>query len=270
MKQPVLPCHVLVMVTCLLGPISAFAQDEEKKPDPKVLAAEKVLDRFANAVGEKEALAKIKTRVVKGNIQLGGKKYGQMVRHLKAPNSMHTHFILPNDNYFQLTTDGKHVWRVDSVTRKPKLIDPLNEEAIGTVHKAAIDGNVNWRKYLKSWILKEEVEVKGKTLYKEGKKADHLVLETNARFGPILHQYYDKENGLLIKTKQQIPEEGRYVWTETYMSDYKKVDGILLPHQISIQIKGIPIDILVAEVKHNVTIPEQYFRLPESLKSQID
>ncbi len=270
MKPRIFQCCTLIILIACCSNFAGFAQEGKTKSDPKVVVAEKALDKFAKAVGSKEDIAKIKTRVMKGHVLLNGKKYGKVMKYQLAPNKMHVHYILPKDKYFQLTTDGKHVWRVDSVKRKPELIDPLNEEAIDTFRKATIDANVNWRKYLKRWTLKGQEEVKGKTLHKDGKTADHLELEGKAKFAPILHHYFDQKTGLLIKTKQQLPEEGLYVWTETFLDDYKKVDGILIPHRISVQIKGVPIDVVIEEVKHNVKVPEQYFRLPASLKSETE
>ena len=80
-----------------------------------------------------------------------------------------------------------------------------------------------------------------------------------------------KELNLIVKTEMTLTLPQGVIPFEVYPGDYKKVDGILLPHKVRQVIAGLQELLVVVEsIEHNVTMPEGIFQLPEEVQALIE
>lgn len=94
-----------------------------------------------------------------------------------------------------------------------------------------------------------------------GSPAYHLKITT--KDGDVMHQYIDKGSYLITKatTKQVIG--GAETEVENIMGDYKKIDGIAIPHSIDSKMNGQSITKVVVEsVNFNKDIDPAIFEKP--------
>lgn len=57
---------------------------------------------------------------------------------------------------------------------------------------------------------------------------------------------------------------------EVFISDYKEVDGILIPHKAILKALGLESILTIERVEHNVNMPEDIFRLPDEIRALLD
>jgi len=79
--------------------------------------------------------------------------------------------------------------------------------------------------------------------------------------------YFDRQTGFL--TKLITFDDGRR--TATWFSDYKPVDGLILPHQVTSDMGGqIKIEMKVEKIEHDSEIEPSTFDFPEAIRKLLD
>jgi hypothetical protein len=77
--------------------------------------------------------------------------------------------------------------------------------------------------------------------------------------------FFDKEKGLLLKmeTRGKDPMRGEEFTSTNVYGDYKKVDGMMVPHKITIERDGKPyVEAEVTEVKNSEKLDDSVFEKP--------
>jgi hypothetical protein len=96
-------------------------------------------------------------------------------------------------------------------------------------------------------------------LTKKPVKVDGVEVE-NASF-----YFFDKESYVPIVVKSEVkkgPAKGKF--SETYMSDYQEVNGLILPFTIDSKFEGqVQASIKVNTIELNVVIDDKVFAFPE-------
>jgi hypothetical protein len=151
-------------------------------------------------------------------------------------------------------TDGQTVWERNAITGARVL---QGEEKTTRLRDAWFNEEVDWRKLYKKAECVGEEPVEGKPCYK--------VNLTTAE-GAVVAKYFDKESGLETKTVATVKTQMGDLPTEAVQSDYKKVDGILLPHRVQQKALTQQIVITIDKVQHNIEMPAGRFELPEDIK----
>lgn len=98
---------------------------------------------------------------------------------------------------------------------------------------------------------------------KVGDRAAHVVTFTPAD-GPATRQYIDAETFLPVKmtTKVEIPQLGQEVEQTTVFSDYKAVDGVMVPFRLASSSSVQNFTVTISKVEHNVKVDEALFSKP--------
>jgi hypothetical protein len=95
----------------------------------------------------------------------------------------------------------------------------------------------------------------------EGDREVYLV-EATPRTGPTERLYFDVQNGLLLHRDLTRPSKRGPIESEIYFSNWRKVDGFLLPCSLTHLVGNLTLVISVDEVKHNVAIDDAIFQRP--------
>jgi hypothetical protein len=247
---------------CLVAP--ALAQDT--KPAPAAPAtqpaaetaplpkAEEILDRFVKESGGEEAYKKVKSIVLNGQLLLPMDMKGSMKIYVVRPAKMLSEVEIPNMGVMRSGSDGETVWS-DNPMQGPRLLEGQEKEM--TLEGSRISDEANWRERYTKVETKALADVKGKPAYK---------VEMTSKTGQTRFAFYDKESGLLVKQMLTMKSEMGDMEMEIFVTDYKKVGDILMPHKSTTAVMGQEMSTVFEKIEVNVDVPEEKFALPAEVK----
>jgi zinc protease len=241
---------------------AAFAQE---KPQPakapeaatKTTTAEptvdQILDKFVEAIGGRQAMEKITSRVTKGTFEISamGLK-GEMEIYAKAPNKTLTVQNLSGVGEIRDGYDGKIAW-----SQNPMM--GLREKSGAEL--AAIARASDIHAPIKTRQLYSKLELKGKE--KVGNRETYVILATPAEGAPV-KMYFDTQTGLLARTDTDLDTPQGQFRIETTVDDYREVDGVKIAFTMRQESSMASAVIKLTEVKHNVAIDDAKFNKPSA------
>lgn len=207
------------------------------------ISVENLLNRYIEALGGREAIKKISSRIMKGSITAPSYKISGTVEiYAKAPNKQLTEIKAPILGNLRTGFDGATAWEEegdeikdapDFVKREADFYLPLN---------------------LKEIYPKIELRDKGKIA-----GADVYILEA-PRGGNPKRWYFNEQTGFLVRTEVRNPE-GKILISEDY-ADYRSVDQVKIPFTIRQLEDDFETVTKLSEVKQNVPIDDAIFSKP--------
>ena len=253
-----------ILFLCLAVAITAFAQGgQDKKPadpkpaDPKPTEAlptvEQINEKYVKAIGGKAAIEKLTSRSVKGTIELTpmGLK-GTTESYAKAPNKLANRATLEGIGDFLEGFDGTTGWRQNPMAG---FLTLSGTELAFMKREAEFHGDLKFKE------LYPKAVVKGKQ--KLGEREVYVIEATPAEGSPE-QLYYDVQTGLLARRDFVAESPDGTLPTESYLEDYKEVDGVKLPFTMRQTNSAYSITIKFTEVKHNVQVDDAKFNKPAS------
>ena len=106
-----------------------------------------------------------------------------------------------------------------------------------------------------------KIEYKGKET-DAGKEVHHLVVTT--KDGPVSHYYIDMATGLETKTVMDIEDPAMKGQLEMRMSDYRNVDGRMIPFSIVQVMNGNTVaEMKFEKVEFNIPLDDALFKMPK-------
>ncbi len=246
----------MILTLCSAIAVVAFAQGGQQKPatDAKPAAlptADQILDKYVQAIGGKAAIEKQTSRVSKGSFEIPAVgASGTAEIYEKAPNRNAAIITIPGFGVVQEGYDGKTAWAQDPQSG-------LREKAGAELGAAKLDGE--FYKPVKLKQLYPKIVVKGKD--KVGDK-DVYVVEATPAESATETWYFDAQSGLLLRqdAERESPQGKQAV--QSFLEDYKDVDGVKLPFSIRQVTPQFTITIKIEDVKSNVPIDDAKFKKP--------
>ena len=247
--------------TCHRGrpaPVSvpSVARSEQKpevrtppaKTDAPLPSVDQVLERYVQALGGREALAKLTTRVVKGS-RVGAD--GVLVPeelYQKAPDKLTITTSYPNVT-FRSGFDGARAW-----ARDDKGSDQLNDQFAEALRREAefYNGARLRELYPKMTVVSRET-VGGRETY---------VISAPAPDDGREKLYFDAQTGLLVRRYLEFKTALGSTPVQVDYEDYREVDAVKLPFQLRWSNPRYSWGRKVNEVKHNVSIEDEKFNPP--------
>jgi len=246
MRRSFVPALIALFAT--LGQPAARGQSK-----PELPTADTVLNQYIEATGGKAAYEKLKNRVSTGTIEITGANLKGTVKVTQAvPNKMSVVTELGPVGVIKRGTDGKNAWEISTVGGERDL---EGEEKEVFLREANFYEDLLWKElYAKVECVGIE-EVEGKPAYK---------IVFTPKTGKTSTKYYDKTSHLLVKETSTTAGPQGEVTVDTIASDYKAVDGVLMPFTATQKALTQQIVLKLTEVKHNVDLPADAFRRPAS------
>ncbi len=272
-----LPAHppIVAIVTIVLAvvavPAHALAQTAEESPvarDTAKLDLDEILARHAKAIGGEARLAEMKSRIDHWTVTLetpyvDGAGRGTLIVKTKKPDRFRTDVVLEfNDQrYTQIRAyDGKGAWQ--SMQGNPPV--RLSGEPLVLMRVKALQAHggdlLSVREQGGELELKDREEVEGVLCH---------VIEVRPKEGRDSTHYIDAKTFLVAKTVTTDGEQGIEADVETYPSDYRRVEGLLIPHELEVvktfaandQVQLFVLEL--QEMKWNPGLEDSEFRFPE-------
>jgi hypothetical protein len=218
--------------------------------------AEQILDKTADATGGRAAIAKIQTLVMNGTMDMKAQGLtGKVETYLKAPNKFLMAATIPGIGEMRQAFDGTTGWAQDPFTGVRTLQGP---ELALLRRTASLEGAINWR------TLYAKVEVVG-TSKVNGRDA-YVVKLTPRGTGPNVQpvtQYHDAQTFLPVRLDTVVQSPQGTFPTESYLSDYRSVEGLKMPFKLRQVVGGIAeIVTTFSEARVNVPVEEAKFARP--------
>jgi hypothetical protein len=255
----------LILAFAIFAALTSAAQEKPKsdaskadaqKTDAKTVATptvDEILDMYVKAVGGKEAIEKVTSRSMKGTFGIEAMSISAPIEmYTKAPNKSAMKIDIPNFGVVNRVFDGATGWDSSPGTG-------LRE--VSGVELAQMKRGADFYQELNYKKLYAKLEVKGKE--KAGSYDAYVIVATPAEGNPEKH-YFDVNTGLLVRQDGESDSPDGKTPVETYMDDYKVVDGVKIPHtvkQVNPQMTWV---IKLTEVKNNVEIDGAKFNKPSN------
>ena len=113
-----------------------------------------------------------------------------------------------------------------------------------------------------------DYQAKGNKVELAGKEmvagAETYKLKITLKNGDVRSYYLDAKSYLPVKTDADRVVDGKPATTETFISDYREVDGLMIPHIIENRSPGLIQKVTVQKVEINVPIEDARFRMPSA------
>jgi hypothetical protein len=197
-------------------------------------SAEQIVEKYQQAVGRREVIEKLTTRVSKGRMEgsFAGTHFNGAVEVLeKAPNKGVTLITVPNLGVIRRGYTGAYGYE------QIPLIGFREVKGVELeILKLSMEfyGNINLTRLYPAMTLKGKETVGDSEAY---------VVEMTPAYGLPSTFYFDVKTGLL---KRQ---------DTVYFEDYKQVDGVMIPFTL----RGPNTVVKLTEVRHNIPLDDAQF-----------
>jgi hypothetical protein len=232
-------------------PQPAKAPESAAKTTTAEPTVDEILDKFVAAVGGRQAIEKITSRVTKGAVDASsmGLK-GEVEIYAKAPNKTLTIQTLSGIGEIREGYDGKIAWAQNPITG---FREKSGAELAAVARSSDIHAAIKTRQ------LYSKLEFKGKE--KVGDRETYVILATPAEGAPV-KMFFDTQTGLIARTDTDLETPQGQFHVETTVDDYREVDGVKMAFTIRQTLSMGSAVVKLTEVKHNVEIDDAKFSKP--------
>jgi zinc protease len=232
-------------------PQGAQKPADAPKADASMPTVDQILDKYVQALGGKAAIEKLTSRMSKGSFDIPAMgASGTAEIYEKAPNKTLAIITIPGFGVIQEGFNGATAW-----TQDPQ--SGLREKTGQELADAKLDAD--FHKPIRIKQLYPKLELKGKEKFGAGEA--YIVMATPAE-GSVEKWYFDTQSGLLVRADSERESPMGKVPIETYMENYKDVDGVKMAHTVRITNPSFSINITIQEVKQNIPIEDTKFNKP--------
>lgn len=237
--------HPLSVPAISEGPVEAEAP---APATPELPGAEAIVERYVAAVGGADALAKITSRVEKGNLSFGDRSFPVEV-YAKAPDKRLSIVHTPRGESIT-AYDGRAGWRAGS-GRPPRAMSSPETEA------AAVDADLRFPADLGQRYAKLRV-APGESI--DGRSTVQVTARNGDR--PPVELWFDTGSGLLARVVTYVETPLGRNPTQIDYGDYRDVDGVRLPFRWTVARPGSRFTIQMDEVVQNEPLEDARFEKP--------
>lgn len=218
-------------------------------------SAKDILAKMIDAQGGKANLAKIKDTTMSGSMDMVSMGIsGSITFYQKEPNMVRMDMELMGMVITQ-AYDGEIAWGLDPTTGS---VQEMPEDQANDTKRMALgnDALLNPEKYGISYTYKGKETLEGQ---------DYFLLEQAFEDGYTSTLYVDAKTYLVFKTKSRGPNQmGVEVDQEVFTTDYRKVNGIMVAHEMRILQEGEEyLTITFTDVAFNTGLEDSFFKKEE-------
>lgn len=228
---------------------AATATRNNVTADVRLPAVDAVLTKYVDATGGATVQNQVTSRVVKGKIDIAGVSFGGRfeVYAKNAGKSLAVIDVEPMGLVKQ-GIDGHTAWFTAANTSQNTNMPELLVLAAADLYREPKLSNMYAR-----------LDVVDKI--KEGYR-DVYVVKATPRTGMPETLYFDAQTGLLIHRDLTRQTSSGVRGSRIYYGDWRKVDGVLLPFQITQTMAGRTFVITLEEIKLNAPVDDTVFQRP--------
>ena len=211
------------------------------------LTVDEVLKRFVEAIGGTDAIDATNSRVTKGTVDVAGiSRGGSFELYAVAPNKavmvMQAHPL----GTIKLGFNGRNGWTTSATGKR----------LLKGAELAKLQRDSDFYEWLKIKTVFAKVTLPG--MSKIGYR-DVYVLDLQPATGAVERMYLDAQTFLPVRINSVSMVGTVSEPVETYLDDWREVDGVKYPFTISERFPKLTLVFTVNEIKHNVPIDARMF-----------
>ncbi len=235
----------LLLMSVALG--VSFAQD---------LSVDDIVNKHVAAMGGAEKVKAIKTSKATGKVILGGGQMeAEMVAYSRRPAQNRVEISLQGQKIIQ-AFDGKTGWMINPMTGSPDPQKMPADESKTAADDADPDGSplIDYKTKGNQVELVGKEDVEGAMAYK---------MKITLKSGNSSTLFLDEKTFLPSKSISKRKQMGQEMELEAYPSNYKKVDGVMMPFTSEIKVGGRSMmQNVIEKIETNVPIDDAMFAFP--------
>lgn len=224
---------------------AAFAQDME---------LDEILENYFEVAGT-DKVKELKTLQMTGKmIQMGAQEFPFLLMQ-KRPKKIRIESEVQGNKMIQ-AYNGKTGWMIAPWTGSLAPQDMNDEQVKGLDEQADFEGELyNWEEKGHKLELLGTEDMEGTETYK---------LKLTKKEGDEQMFFIDAEAFVVLKVASKRKVRDQEVEMETYLSNYKQVDGMAFPFNIDNKMKGQVVNqIVVDKIEFDVDLDDKLFEKPE-------
>src|SRR6202167_6329090 len=237
----------------LYGPPPSKEPDELRDPAAKGPSADQILERYIQAIGGAERLAKLTSFGAKGTYQgYQDEKYPVDV-FAKAPNQVST-VIHTAAGDSTTTYNGSAGWIAGPASERPvALLDLTDGELAGAGLDAALWFPAQIKPALTQWRGASSATIDGRDV--------QMIQGTGDGRYPV-NLYFDSKSGLLSRVVRYTESPVGLNPTQIDYADYREVAGVRMPYRVIVTWLDGKSTTELSEIQPNVAIEAARFARP--------
>jgi hypothetical protein len=217
-------------------------------------SAEAVIEKYVEAIGGREAFARLSNRVMQGEFSLPDMGiFTRIEAYSVPPDKSYVHVDTGGYGTAANGVQGDLVWDLNPMAGA-RILE--GAERAARLRQAAWDPLLAWQEHFREVTLGEEEEVHGRDCSK-------LIFTPHE--GETETLLFDKESGLLTQTRTSL-NGTRFTGD---FSDYREVDGVMIPFRIMVSSAQLNYGIRTESIEHNLEIPNDRFDPPQEIQALI-
>ena len=234
---------MLLAVGLLLAPVS------------RAQTVDEILAKHFETMGGLEKIKALNSMRLTGTMTVGPGIEAPITMERKRPGKRRLEFSVQGMTGIQ-AFDGEKAWSVMPFMGKKDPEAASEEDSKQEREEADFDGPL------------VDYKTKGHTVELTGKEpvegAEAYKLKVTKKNGDTEYYYLDAETYLLVKNEGKSKRRGTEVEVEGLWSDYKDVDGYMMPFTLEQGLKGTPQKqrMVFSKIELNVPLEESRFAMP--------
>lgn len=243
------------LLTVLLAARPMLAQ-APAAAKPALPAAETVIEKYIEATGGMKAYSAAHNMISTGSFAMPAQGLKGTVKVYAAePNNQYAVVEIPGVGTIEEGSNGEIAWEVSALTGARIK---AGDEGAAALREGAVDAMSNWKKYYSSAVTDGVEDIEGKPCYR--------VIMTPKK-GSDETTFFAKDSGLMLQRNAILDSPMGKVPVTVTVSDYRKVNDLLLPHKIVQNVMGQQIVMALDSTLLNADIPKDRFALPAAVKA---
>jgi hypothetical protein len=225
---------------------------EITKNTAKTPTVQEILAKYVQAIGGRAANEKIKSRTMKGTIELApmGVK-GTFESFAAAPGKSLTKMSLTGIGDIIEGYDGTTAWSVNPISgNRDKQGVELAQNAL----------TYNFYREINLDKLYQKMELKG--VEKVGSDDAYVISATRGNL-PSETFYFSAKNGLMVRQDITLETPEGKTPTKNFFEDFRDVDGVKLAFKTRSTLPQFEVITIYSEIKHNAAIADTKFIKPK-------
>jgi hypothetical protein len=224
---------------------------------------DEILEKYFEALGGKQKLEALKGVKMTGKLNQGGMEIPLEIVQL-SDGKQYATFSVQGMNLWQNVYDGTTLWSTNFMTMKPEKSDAETTENFKTSLGDFPDPFLNYKAKGYSIELVGKETVDGSETYKIKLTRKPLTVDGKKEEN-IAFYYIDSENYVTLMVEQEIKSgQMKGSISQSTMSDYQEVDGLLFPFSLTQGLKGQGSQPLtITKIELNPTIDSKTLQFPE-------
>jgi hypothetical protein len=244
--------YALSSPVTVAGPAAAPANSgDETRPIP---SPSDILQKYEAAVGGREAWSHFTSRYMKGIYQTEDESgFAAIEIFAEAPNLRFTKITFPNGIALRETCNGKTAW-----IEGPRggILEFTGAARVAWMHDSEFNRSVN--------ILLQLPAGKTVATAQVGKYSTY-VLDFQPQKEISSKVYFDSASGFPVRIDDTVHLPSGDYPVQTYLDDYRAVDGVFFPFKLRHVEKGDVYTVRVTKIENNAPVDSSLFTKPDAV-----